>query len=173
MIDMDVSNEIEQPRASLINLNEALKYENYIKKKRNIRIGLIIGGAILAIILIIVIIVLAISGNSDNTYDKNKKTFVNIIKAKYFSEKDNETIKIINENVNKELNIDLFIYGEKKTFNNEYNFEEQNEYFIEFKFIKDLKNLSELFMNINNLKDIDLSGIKTDKVRSMDKLFYK
>ena len=116
---------------------------------------------------------MAKSGNSDNTEDKDNLTYINIIKAKFLTEKDNETINIINDNISNKLNITLFINGKEKTFNNQYFFEEKNEYFLEFHIKGELQNLNELFMNINNLKDIDLSGIKTDKVKNMSKLFYK
>jgi surface protein len=71
------------------------------------------------------------------------------------------------------LNIKLFINDIETKFTTEYQFEEKGEYIIEFKFNEELTNLSSLFMNINNLKEIDLSGLNTNKVISMDKLFFE
>jgi hypothetical protein len=112
-----------------------------------IRYAIIIGFLILLIVLIIVIIIVAKSDDSDNTNternkeDNNNKeedipTYLNVIKAKYFTEKENEKIKIINYNNDNydKLNIKLFVNNEEKTFNNEYTFIEPKDYLMEFKY---------------------------------------
>ena len=100
----------------------------------------------------------------------NNSIYLNEIKAIYYLNNNNSKTKIIN-NPNDELNIDLFINGEQNIFNTEYQFEKQGEYLVEFKFNEELTDLSSLFMKITNLKSIDLTGLKTNKLKSMNKLF--
>ena len=166
---MEVDNEIELKNNKLI--DNAKKTSSYN----------IITLSILLIINIILIISLIIAIASFTTEkDKTKKIFspqmrnnanyLNEIKAIYYINDVNSKVKIINE-PNDALNIDLFINGEEKNFNTEYQFEKKGEYSVEFKFNEELTDLSSLFMKITTLKSIDLTGLKTNKVKSMDKLF--
>ena len=65
----------------------------------------------------------------------------------------------------------LFIDGKEEPFENEHKFEESKEYLIEYKFDNELINMTALFMDIKNLKEIDFSDIKAENISTMDKLF--
>ena len=180
MYDMNVSNEIEQPRNSLIDIDETVQYQKYLKKRKSKRIIIISVSIIILLILIIVIGIVASKNKRKykkkediHPDDKEENKNLNVIIAKYFTDKDNQTITFINNRTSYKLDISLFINKKEKKFTNEYIFDEPNEYLVELKFPNELTNLTSLFMNINNLREVNLSGINSEKIKNMDNLFFK
>ena len=95
---------------------------------------------------------------------------MNKIKSNFVVNDQGSKTKLIN-NPFDNLNIHLFINDKETNFEYEYQFNGTGEYLVEFRFNEELTNLSSLFMDVINLKKIDLTGIVTDKVKNMDNLF--
>ena len=146
-----------------------LKEENAnLKWRKLINYSLIIFGIVVLIITIIVVIYAL--NKEDQGEQKQESGFLNKIKANFVVNDPGSKTKLIN-NPFDNLNIHLFINDNEINFEYEYQFNETGEYLVEFHFNEELSNLSSLFMDVINLKKIDLTGIKTDKVKNMDNLF--
>ena len=133
-------------------------YRNKIKKKK-IKIYLIIF-AILIIIIAIIVIVYKIL-----TIDYGKITCI------YETYNENEEIKIINL-YNKDMKFFYIINEEKFAQNNIHTFKDNGMHNVTFVFKKKLNTLANLFKELENLIEVDLSELEADKITSLKRTFY-
>ena len=103
-------------------------------------------------------------------------TKTNTIKATYFIEKEdlNKEIKFIGLNLNpqkEDIKNNCKIYLNNQQINSPYKFEKEGEYNITLNFKKELEDISYLFYNCQQLKEIDLSNFKTQNAKNMKCMF--
>ena len=88
----------------------------------------------------------------------------------------NKEIKIIDFNNNpqkEDIKNNCEIYLNNQQINSPYKFEKEGEYNIILNFKKELEDISYLFYNCQQLKEIDLSNFKTSSVTTMEYLFFE
>ena len=160
--------EINNQKGSLLNNLNLQKSQNISKT------NLFIYFSACLFCTVILFMFFSFAENKKQDFNLQPKNFnqvhLNIIKAVFSISNINSKTKLINE-PNDRLNINLIIDGEEKDFATEFQFEKMGDHIVEFKFEEKLTNISSLFMNTNTLKEIDLSGLETSEVISMDNLF--
>ena len=103
-------------------------------------------------------------------------TKTNTIKATYLIEKEDlyKEIKFIGLNLNpqkEDIKNNCKIYLNNQQINSPYKFEKEGEYNIILNFKKELEDISYLFYNCQQLKEIDLSNFKTQNAKNMKCMF--
>ena len=127
-------------------IEKNLDIHKYTKKLLYLIIALII------MLIAIIVFFIFIFTSKDSDEDKNKKNnYINIIKAKYYTN-STSLIKLINYD---KTNIKLFVDGKEINFVNATQLTDHEEHLIEFKFNEELTNLSSLFSGCETLKEID------------------
>ena len=100
----------------------------------------------------------------------------NTIKTTYLIEEEdvNKEIKIIDFNNNpqkEDIKNNCEIYLNNQQINSPYKFEKEGEYNIILNFKKELEDISYLFYNCQQLREIDLSNFKTQNAKNMKCMF--
>ena len=140
------------------------------KKLKKILIPIII----ISILTIVVVVIIFVLRPSDNKGEDTDDKYNGTIKAKYIINDYSKKIKIINAPVDK-ISISVFVNNTKiiDLKENEYEISLDKTYGnnLELKYKGKLTNLSYLFNQMDNLEEIDLSGINAKEVNSMENMF--
>ena len=124
---------------------------------------------ILFVLSIIISIILTTTIKSNDKDDKKEKNS-SIIKTKYQSYKDNEKIFLFNSSYLKYIS-SIKINGTDSQLSNHQFFETIGVYEIEFEINSSLEYLDEMFLDCENLIEINFSLLKNIKPSSMVRTF--
>ena len=97
--------------------------------------------------------------------------YENIIEIELETNKNNEEIKIINNNLFNKNNTILFINNEEKVFNNTLKLKKKDKYKLLIFNISKIENLKEFFKGCENIKKIKFYKFNTDNVSDMSSMF--
>ena len=97
--------------------------------------------------------------------------YENIIEIELETNKNNEEIKIINNNLFNKNNTILFINNEEKVFNNTLKLKKKDKYKLLIFNISKIENLKEFFKGCENIKKIKFYKFNTENVSDMSSMF--
>ena len=97
--------------------------------------------------------------------------YENIIEIELETNKNNEEIKIINNNLFNKNNTILFINNEEKIFNNTLKLKKKDKYKLLIFNISKIENLKEFFKGCENIKKIKFYKFNTENVSDMSSMF--
>ena len=167
------------------------------RKKKQLMIGLSIGGGLLIVGLIILIVLLTTKDKKDDKTPVDKS--LGLITCIYNVQIISKPILLISEEfILEPNNLEMYVDGEKTKYSKEYQFDERGNHTVQIKIYSDLnmdymfKDIKDLisvemisekdcqinsmistFENCEDLEYFNINGFKADKLKSMKKLFYK
>ena len=140
---------------------EFIPIENNSKKKH-----LILGIIIILILIVITIILFIILVNEQNKKEKSKGEIICI----YNVTNNNQKIKILGDEMKKNLNIGIYINGTKIQFSNEYTFENKGNNEIKYILYENI-NMDYMFKGITDLLSVEIKSQEHLEITSMINTF--